>query len=215
MTTLRKLLFFFLILVILGAGACSQTEEIEQKQFTSEKLLQISKLEQPTIEELIQSAEQGDVEAQYELGKLYDTGKGVPTGEGVPTDHLEAAKWYRKAAEQGYANAQFRLGDAYRKGLGVPQDYQEAFKWFQMAAGQGDAAAQFKLAAMYHKGEGVPKDYVLAYMWWDLSLSQKTDDDARKKEFEWLNLLEKKMTTEQIAEAQRLAHEFKPKGEKE
>ena len=133
MTTLRKLLFFFLILVILGAGGCSQTEEIEQKQFTSEKLLQISKLEQPTIEELIQSAEQGDVEAQYELGKLYDTGKGVPTGEGVPTDHLEAAKWYRKAAEQGYASAQFNLGLHYYNGQGVPRDYVLAHMWINLA----------------------------------------------------------------------------------
>jgi hypothetical protein len=46
-------------------------------------------------------------------------------------DYVEAVKWYRKDAEQGYANAQYEFGICYREGRGVPQDYVEAVKWFR------------------------------------------------------------------------------------
>ena len=54
-------------------------------------------------------------------------------------------KWYRKAAEQGDADAQYNLGISYDRGEGVPQDYVEAVKWYRKAAEQGDADAQNKL----------------------------------------------------------------------
>ena len=44
-------------------------------------------------------------------------------GQGVPQDYEEAIKWYRLAAEQGYASAQYNLGVMYDNGDGVPQDY--------------------------------------------------------------------------------------------
>ncbi len=55
-------------------------------------------------------------------------------GQGVPQDDAEAARWYRKAAEQGLAKAQYRLGIMYYKGQGVPQDYVQAHMWFNLAA---------------------------------------------------------------------------------
>ena len=63
-------------------------------------------------------------------------------GEGVPKDDAEAVKWYRKAAEHGYANGQYKLGAIYANGQGVPQDYAEAYVWLSLAAagGQDDAA---------------------------------------------------------------------------
>ena len=84
-------------------------------------------------------------------------------GRGIPKDYLEAVEWYRKAAEQGYAKAQYKLGFAYDIGLDVPQDYLEAVKWYRKAADQGDAEAQVILGGMYAEGRGVPKDYVLAH----------------------------------------------------
>ena len=51
------------------------------------------------------------------------------TGDDVPKDSVEAAKWYRKAAEQGAANAQNSLGACYWLGNGVPKDYVQAYKW--------------------------------------------------------------------------------------
>ncbi|MEG2728313.1 MAG: tetratricopeptide repeat protein, partial [Mucinivorans sp.] len=57
-------------------------------------------------------------------------------GQGVTQDYTEAAKWYRLAAEQGYAKAQYNLGLCYNKGHGVTQDYTEAVKWTKLAAKQ-------------------------------------------------------------------------------
>ncbi|WP_048942598.1 tetratricopeptide repeat protein, partial [Haemophilus influenzae] len=70
-------------------------------------------------------------------------------GQGVKQDDFEAVKWYRKAAEQGDANAQAYLGLAYTEGRGVRQDYTEAVKWFRKAAEQGHANAQAILGFSY------------------------------------------------------------------
>jgi tetratricopeptide (TPR) repeat protein len=74
------------------------------------------------------AAEQGEINAQYNLGTMYYIGQGVPKG------YAEAFKWYHQAAEQGLAEAQFDLGNMYSKGEGVPQAYAEAAKWFRKAA---------------------------------------------------------------------------------
>ena len=125
------------------------------------------------------------------------------TGEGVPEDYREAVKWWRKAAEQGYAEAQFNLGGMYAKGEGVPEDYQEAVKWCRMAAEQGVARAQYNLGVMYQNGKGVLEDYVKAYAWMNLAGAQ--GDEKAPKGKDWLR---EKMTTEQVAEAQRLSGEL-------
>ena len=76
-------------------------------------------------------ADQGDVDAQNNLGVMYDNGNGVPEND------AEAVKWFRKAADQGYAKAQYNLGLIYFKGEGVPKNDTEAVKWFRKAADQG------------------------------------------------------------------------------
>ena len=73
-------------------------------------------------------------------------------GEGVPQDYAEAARWYRKAAEQGQADAQFNLGVMYLKGEGVPQDPGEAGRWARMAAQQGHEKASELLAFVCKTG---------------------------------------------------------------
>jgi len=60
----------------------------------------------------------------------------------VKRDHAEAARWYRKAAEQGDAGAQYNLGVMYKNGQGVKQDHAEAVRWLRKAAEQGHANAQ-------------------------------------------------------------------------
>jgi len=77
----------------------------------------------------------------------------------------EAVKLYRKAAEQGNAEAQSNLGVMYDEGEGVLQDDAEAVKWFRLSAEQGFPKAQALLGIMYAKGEGVPVDFPIAYMW--------------------------------------------------
>ena len=54
-------------------------------------------------------------------------------GRCVPQDYDEAVKWYRLAAAQGYANAQYSLGVMYEKGLGVPKDYLLSYMWLTIA----------------------------------------------------------------------------------
>ena len=58
-------------------------------------------------------------------------------GNGVPQDYAEALKWYRKAAEQGYALAQYNLAVMYDNGNGVPQDDTTAYMWVNLAAATG------------------------------------------------------------------------------
>ena len=118
-------------------------------------------------------------------------------------------KWYRKAADQGDASAQSYLGLMYELGKGVPQDYAEAVKWYRKAADQGNAGAQFKLAFSYADGEGVLQDYIQAHMWFNLSASRASVED-RKVYSDSRDRMAAKMTTAQIAEAQRLAREWKP-----
>ena len=83
-----------------------------------------------------EAAEQGDAEAQHNLGGCYYLGKGVPQ------DDTEAVKWFSKAAEQGDAEAQFTLGVCYGLGKGVLRDYTEAVKWYRKAAAQGHSSAR-------------------------------------------------------------------------
>ena len=108
---------------------------------------------------IMKAAEQGDAEAQFNLGGLY------ADGDGVPQDDKQAVDWYRKAAEQGYADAQNNLGVMYAKGRGVPQDDKQAAEWYKKAAEQGDAYAQASLSVKYAYGEGVPQDDKQAVEW--------------------------------------------------
>jgi uncharacterized protein len=158
------------------------------------------------IEALIKAAEQGDAKSQLALGSDYYYGKGVFQ------DYAEAMKWYRKAADQGEAKAQYNLGDMYAKGTGVVRDYAEAVKWYRKAADQGNVKAQLLMGDMYYNGISVTQDYVLAHMWWNLSAAgpkgQAQEMAAKKRD-----KVAKAMTPQQIAEAQRLAQEWKPKME--
>lgn len=127
-------------------------------------------------------------------------------GRGVPQDYTKAAKWYRKAAEQGYNISQLKLGLMYHTGQGVPFSYTQAVKWFRKAAEQGDALSQTLLGLMYVKGEGVPQNDVQAHMWLNLAAAQDLKGGAKSRDN-----VAKKMTPAQLAEAQRLAREWTEK----
>ncbi|MCH8040030.1 MAG: sel1 repeat family protein [Nitrospinae bacterium] len=117
-----------------------------------------------------------------------------------------ALKEWRPLAKQGLSQAQYNLGLMYAEGEGVAQDYQEAVRWYRLAAEQGHASGQFSLGAMYTAGQGVSKDYVFAHMLWNLAAAK-----GKKKAVNKRDILEKRMTADQLAEAQRLAREWKPK----
>ena len=135
-------------------------------------------------------ADQGDVDAQFTLGTIYSFSQIMyAKGEGVLKDDAEAVRWYRLAAEQGYANAQFNLGVKYNFGEGVPKDDAEAVKWYRLAAGQGHAEAQ-----------GVLKDSVLTHMW--LNIAGASGNEAAR---EPRDNLEDDMTRAEISRATELA----------
>ncbi len=99
--------------------------------------------------------------------------------------------------------ADFQAGvDAYNDG-----DYDTALKEFRPLAERGKAVAQWSLGIMFERGRSVPQDYVQAYRWYTLAASQ--GDDLAEK---FKNHLEKSMTLDQLAEAQRLAKEWEAKG---
>ena len=76
-------------------------------------------------------------------------------------NYAVAMAYFKHAAAQGDADAQYSLGHMYDKGLGVVQDYAEAVKWYKLAAAQGRAEAQFNLGFVYTNGRGVVQHLAL------------------------------------------------------
>ena len=95
--------------------------------------------------------------------------------------------------------------------LGVPQDYAEVRNWYRKAADQGEGLAQVGLGLMYEAGWGIPQDYVQAHKWYNLAASRLPPGEDRDKAADGRNDVAAKMTAAQVAEAQRLAREWKPK----
>ncbi len=151
------------------------------------------------VEKYRKGAEQGSIFDQTMLGSCYEYGKGVPK------DEAEAVKWYRKAADQGYNVAQILLGFCYKNGDGVATNEVEAVKWFRKAAERGDQSGQYMLGLSFQYGKGAASNNVEALKWFNLSAAQDYDI-AKRTQSEIMRL----MTKEEIAEAQRLAREFKP-----
>jgi S1-C subfamily serine protease len=127
-------------------------------------------------------------------------------GQGVGKNYVEAVKWYQKAAQQNYTEAQYDLGNCYLNGQGVPKNYREAVTWYRKAAEQNHSMAQHNLALCFLNGQGVPKDYVEAYKWLLLASAQSAEHSTKT-----IPQLEALMSRGQIAEGQKLAREFKPR----
>ena len=145
-------------------------------------------------------AKQRHAGAQYHLGLLY------ANGQGVPKDDVQARQWYEKAAVQGHAEAQVNLGSLYDYGRGVSQDFKMAAKWYRRSADQGNDLAQRRLGLLYERGDGVPQDHVQAYMWYKLGAAKGGTTAVRMRDE-----LAVRMTSDQLAEANKLVREWKPK----
>ncbi len=165
----------------------------------------------------------GLVAAQNNLADSY------VLGLGVAQDFAEAFKWYRIAADQSSAYAENVLGVAYEHGFQVAQDEAEAFRWYRRAANKiydrpGNTwihSPQYNIAAMYASGRGTAQDYVRALMWFKLAiafgdikppapLGIKLVDTSKYTALEQRDRLMALMTGAQIAEAEKLANEWRP-----
>jgi TPR repeat protein len=194
-------LFFF--------GAVEFAVRISMNRFRLTLVVTFTLLLLPTVvcaqagsemQQLLRKAVAGDAVAQDVLGSMYQD------GSGVAKDASQAIFWYRKAAQQGYATAQKNLGSMYLYGDDVQKDVVQAASWLRKAADQDESTAQTLIGAMYAKGDGVPKDLVLAYQWTNLAAAKGGEHAIKIRE-----VLEGMMTQAQIAEAQRLSREWKPK----
>lgn len=126
------------------------------------------------FKETAKAAEQGNTEAQYELGRMYFLGRDVAKNA------TEAEKWYQKAAEQGIASAQYKLGYMYDYGQGISQNRVEAAKWYKKAAEQENVDAQYRLGNMFFYKVGIPEDIDEAIKWYKKAAEQG-DIKAQKK----------------------------------
>lgn len=148
------------------------------------------------------AAEQNLVEAQVELGHCY------ALGDGVQANGAQAIHWFRKAVAQGSMDAEYQIGKCYLEGTGFSRDIEEGVKWIRHAAERGFPPAQNAFGQCYEKGIGVTKDPLQAYKWFALAAAR--DDEHAVDIHVSLAKMEALLKPEQVAEAQRLAHEFKP-----
>jgi len=116
-------------------------------------------------------AKSGDPASQFLVGVEYQK------GDIVPRDFVQAEEWYRKAAEQGYAQAQYSLGLLYQqKESGIMKDDAQAAAWLRKAADQGHSGAQASLALCYVQGHGVAQDDAQAVVWYQKAVAQNNPD---------------------------------------
>ena len=154
---------------------------------------------------LRKAAEHDEPSAQFLLGLNYRW------GNGVPKDVAEGLAWIRKAAHQGHLDAQYELGSIYSYGSEVPQNDVEARKWYTLAADQGYYPAQMGLVRMYEYGQGGPQDYIQALKWSTILVANARAEIIQYSAVTNRDRLEREMTPAKIAEAQKLASEWKPK----
>lgn len=126
-------------------------------------------------------------------------------------DYAAAAREFRALAEAGHVGAQFNLAVMYGRGLGVPLDDAEALRWYTKAAGQGHGGAQYNLGVRYGKGLGVPRDDVRAHMWLSLAAPRLPAGRYRERALLTRDLVAKRMSAADVAEAERRAAAWTPR----
>ncbi len=146
------------------------------------------------------SAQPEDPAGEVKLALRYELGRGVAR------NCFEAFSLYRRAADQGYAEAEYHLGRMYHDGRCMGRNLSEAARWLRRAAESGVPEAQGLYGNLYFNGEGVPRDRITACMWTILASSQG-DLDAAKV----LRFMSAELTEDEIKTARERAKNWKPK----
>jgi TPR repeat protein len=190
--------------------------------------------EEADLQAIKARAEQGEVDAQVQLGLFYANGMQVEKdyaiakqwwekaaqqgnasakyfigymyagGAGVEKDKLIAKDWWEQAAEQDNIGALFNLGMLYVEGDVVQGSYVEAGKYFTRAAELGNVQAQFNVGMLYANGLGYPQSNEYAYAW-----AKFAADRGHPSAAELIQNLEKQMDAEQLALAKMKHDELK------
>tara|TARA_Y100001934_G_C12153939_1_gene678652 strand:+ start:210 stop:767 length:558 start_codon:yes stop_codon:yes gene_type:complete len=125
------------------------------------------------------------------------------------TDYEKALKVLVPLASKGHAPSQYNLGVMHEWGNGVPKDYIKAMKWYRLSAEGSHKDAQNNLGAMYSKGEGAEQSFVDALKWFVIS-AENGSEAGRKN----IDIVEKRMTRQQITRARKLARKWAKKHRK-
>lgn len=141
-------------------------------------------------------------------------GSGQPAGS-IPTkampqqpkkrvdDHHFTVQLYQESAENGEADAQYKLGLLYLTGNGALQDFAEAAKWLRRAAEQGYALAQYELGLIYRTGYGLAIDHVQSYVWLNLAAAAGIPEAVSARDE-----VMRSLSNKQLAQAQKMAREW-------
>ena len=119
------------------------------------------------LEALTKKAQEGDRQAQYDLGMVYYSGKYE-----IPRNVELGAEWFLKSAKQGQTEAQFATGRCYFYGRGVPRDRVVGAEWYHQAAMKDHIQATYELGDCYFIGEGVKRDHAESLKWFSKSAAQ-------------------------------------------
>lgn len=137
-------------------------------------------------------AQQSDPHSEYQFADTY------PGGMGVPQDFGKRVRWFERAAEEGMATAQWKLGLAFLHGVGIAADDERAAYWIKRAADQGNPLAQSALSELYFAGRGTNRDLVKAYTWAVIAMKGLQPDQVPN-----IQLLRQSLTSQQLANAEK------------
>lgn len=118
-------------------------------------------------DQLISFVQEGDIFAQYELGRYY-----INDHEFEKRNPIEAIKYFDLAAKQGFWRAYYSLGVRYEKGDGVDQNWEEAVRYYKIAASKGLVLAQNALGSCYWNGNGIERNLETAVEWYKKAAEQ-------------------------------------------
>lgn len=202
-TSLIELRRLPLVAILVAAGLAFAAEPARADLTEALRAYQRGEFEAAAAE-LIPLAEEGDPQAQYLVGRMRFY------GQVLLQDAAAAARWYRRAAEQGFSPAQLAFAIALDGGWGVPRDPAEAARWYRIAALQGERGAMWRLAYHYRRGIGVPRDLVEAWAWFDRLAA--FGDERAAGERDWLGLigLDEELILQAEARSAALARELPP-----
>ncbi len=171
----------------------SAQRQLEQHQRSRQPQATASRpLDYKELQQLQNSARNGNTRAQIDLANRYLRGNGVGKNE------REAQRYFEMAANKGYSTAQYNLGMMYLSGQGVPRNPQVAKDWFLKAADSRNRSACFQLGKMYEEGRYVGRDIEEAYICYSLAAQGRYKEASKKRA-----QLAKLLTEDQLRNADR------------
>lgn len=162
-----------------------------------------------SVEYYRKGAEAGDVECQIAMGMICQAGKQIPSG--IEADPVEAARWYRMAADRDDVHAMHHLAGLYTRGEGIERDVSEAARWLRKGAELGNSDCLWGLGRCYLRGRGVPQDSVMAYALCFASLEGIEFPEQKKAMTQTCDEMAKLLTPAQLKQAEPIIQEWTAK----